>query len=255
MRATALLLALLCVSGGPVPCEVAARPDKGPAPRADVAPVKLGIAGPARVDPYRLVRLTAQGGPAGAAYLWDVEPLDDPAAVVDYAGVVDGEALTFVAPPGRYRVELLAVAGGDRPKISRVRHTVTIGPPGPAPQPKPPKPDDPPAPKPVGDFRVLFVRESGAPTPTYLQSAELLAYLNRKCAKAANGLAEWRVYDPQQVVTDRESPTMKALWEAVKPKLGGGPQVAVGVGSSVTLLPLPADLPALMTTLKKYGGE
>ena len=254
MRATALLLTLLCVSGGPRPCEVVARPDV-PAPKADVGPIKLSIAGPARVDPYRLVRLTVGGGPAGSAYLWDVEPLDDPAAAVDFAGVVDGEALTFVAPPGRYRVELLAVAGGDRPKISRVRHTVTIGLPEPVPKPPQPKPDDPPAPRPGEPLRVLFVRESGAPTPAYLQSAELLEYLKRKCAKGPTGQPEFRVYDPQQVVTDRESATMKALWEAVKPKLGGGPQVAVGVGSSVTLLPLPADLPALMTLLRKYGGE
>lgn len=260
MRTSATLLtalAALGLAGGPVPCEVAvvaARPD-APAPKAEPVDPPLSIAGPNRVDPYRLVRLTAQGGPAGAARLWDVEPLDDPAAAVDVAGAGDGEAFAFVAPPGRYRVELLAVAGGARPAIKRVRLTVTIGPEV-APEPKDddPKPPAPKPPAPAG-FRVIFVREAGAALPAWVQSVPVRQYLDSHCAKGADGRPEWRLFDPDQQFAAKESPTMKAMFEATRPSMGVIPGVSITVAGKGEYHPLPATLAEGLALLRRYGGE
>ena len=253
-----LLYAFALGAAGPVPCDAAVsvlrQQEPAPAPKP-VAPPRLSIGGATEVKPYRLVRLTAQGSAAGSEYLWDVEALDDPAVVVDWASTPDAETILWTAPPGRYRVELL-VLGQAKPKIGRVRTTVTIGdPPAPAPKPKPvdPKPVDP---KPATAFRVIFVREAGAPVPTWLSSVEVREYLDRKCVKGADGRPDWRVYDPQQVLTANESPTVKAFWEAVKPQLGQLPQVAISrAPEDGQLYPMPKTLAEGMKLLKSIGGE
>lgn len=107
------------------------------AAREDPPPLK--IVGPEKVPAYALARFTAAGVPDKAALLWRITPTDK----VDRATSPKG-TLEFVAPPGRYLVELLAIsqgAGGEL-VVGEARMAVEISPPpggpGPMPPPKPP---------------------------------------------------------------------------------------------------------------------
>ena len=275
------------VGAGPVPCEVAARQEPAPPPKpadppapapkpadppapapkpADPpAPARLSIGGATEWEPFTIVKLNAQGLPPKAGQKWKVKPIDDPAAKVSWATGRNVVSPEWVAPPGRYAVELSAgwLDADGILHLDDVEVTVTIKAWGPTPLPQPPPkidpkkvdPVTPPAPKPGANLRVLIVRESGSPRPVWLSSPAVLEYLKRKCAKGPAGHPEWREYDPQQVVSDKESPTMKAMWEATKPNLGQLPQIAVATDTSGQLYPLPADEASALQLLKQYGGE
>jgi hypothetical protein len=113
------------------------------------------IAGPDKVDPYRLAKFSVTGLGPDDSVLWKVRPLD---AVndgkVDFtAGGNSGQSVEWVAPPGKYRVEVIIA----RPVMGKFtlagdEKIVTIGPGAPAPKPDPkPKPDPVPPPKPKPD--------------------------------------------------------------------------------------------------------
>lgn len=96
----------------------------------------LKITGDLKLPPNRIVRLAAEGAPAGAAYIWDV----------DREGDCDleeqGGRLLFAAGPGVYKVKVRSVVLKDgRTLIETARVVVTIGEPTPPPPPPPP-PDD-----------------------------------------------------------------------------------------------------------------
>jgi hypothetical protein len=111
-------------------------------------------------------------------------------------------------------------------------------------------------PEPVKSFRAIFVKESGQ-TLSSEQVAipgakEIRDFLNAKTTAEGNQPG-WREYDPQQI-TDNEQSTMKALWEAVKPKLLPAPCLVLEVNGKVTVMPFPATVAEAVETLKKHGG-
>lgn len=130
--------------------------------------------------------------------------------------------------------------------------TADFGTPSPSPGPTPA-----PTPEPVKSLRVIFVKESGA-TLNAEQTAipgakEIREYLESKTTKEGE-LAGWREFDPQQQ-TANEQPTMKALWEAVKPKLIPPPCMVIEVNGNAKVMPFPANVAECMATLKKAAGE
>lgn len=147
--------------------------------------------------------------------------------------------------------------------------TVVVGTPGPGPTPPGPTPPvppgptppNPPTPVPVTGFRVLFVYEAtdGQPSLTKEQlntiySTQIREYLNRKCAKD-DGRPGWRTWDKEVVLTAKESPTWKALWDAVKPQVKAYPSVVIVTDQKGEVFPLPATEAETLALLKKYGGE
>jgi len=157
------------------------------------------------------------------------------------------------------QVELLVVPAGATDAGVVIRRTLTVmgqapqPPPGPGPQ---PDPDDPPAPGPMTSFRVIFVKESGETLPpgqSAIPGAKAIRdYLTAKTTPEGN-LAGWREYDPQQI-TANEQPTMRALWESVKPQLLAAPCLVIEVNGRATVMPFPADVNACLAKLKEYGG-
>jgi len=163
------------------------------------------------------------------------------------------------------KCELALVPVGVLEKSAIFRQTLTVSDVGPQPPPVdppkpvyPPKPVDPPGEKPVvvNSFRVIFVKESGQTLPpeqtAIPAAAKIREYLNSKCTKE-NELAGWREYDPQQIVTN-EQPIMKALWEAVQPKLLPSPCIIIEVNSHAKVMPFPENADDCLKLLKEYGG-
>ena len=120
--------------------------------------------------------------------------------------------------------------------------------PGPAPSPTP---------EPVKSFRVIFVKESGA-TLSGEQLAipgakDIREFLEAKTTQESD-LPGWREFDPQQP-TDNEQPTMKALWEAVKPKLIAPPCIVIEVNGHATVQAMPSTVAETVSLLKNAVGE
>lgn len=168
---------------------------------------------------------------------------------------VKGPSVYFVEATGTGRVELLIARKDGTGKV--IRRTLDVnGGPAPTPDPPGPKPPDPKPPGPVTSFHVVWVYESGD-TLTQAQNSVLYAksvsdYLNTATTKDGTTVG-WRRYDKDVDVTN-ESPTMKALWAAVKPQLTAVPCVVVEVNGKADILPMP-DTPADAVALfKKYTG-
>jgi hypothetical protein len=177
------------------------------------------------------------------------------------------ETRTFAGPcvyvleavPGKSgRLELDLIPLGFKAEADILAAAVDVNggapaPPAPGPAPAPPGP----APGPVTSFRVCFVWES-ATTPTAAQAAVLYGktvrdFLNARTTKEG-ALPGYRVYDPQANVAN-EQPTMKALWEAVKPKLTTIPCMVVETNGKADILPFPASQEEAVAIFKKYLGE
>lgn len=144
-----------------------------------------------------------------------------------------------------------------------IRRTLVVSGGGPRPPPSPPGPDppdppqpNPPAPAPVTSFRVIFVRESGITLPASqaaVPGAKVIRdYLFVKTTRE-NGVTGWREYDPDTDATN-EQPVMRALWEAVKPKIKTVPCIAVEVNGKVEIHPYPANAAEVLVLLKKAGN-
>ncbi len=164
------------------------------------------------------------------------------------------------------KCELALVPVGVLEKSAIFRQTLTVGDVGPQPPPvDPPVPVDPPTPNPdeppapdeaVKSFRVIFIKESGQTLPlgqsAVPDAAAIRDYLNAKTTQE-NGQAGWRTYDPEQI-TDNEQPTMKALWEAVKPKLLPAPCMVIERNGHAKVMPFPKGVDDCLKTLTEYGG-
>ncbi len=125
------------------------------------------------------------------------------------------------------------------------------------PTPIPPTPI-PPTPVPVTSFRVIFVWESAKTLPlgqmSVMDAKITRDYLNANTTHEFNG-AGWRKYDKDQN-SAADTPTMHAMWTAVKPKLTTVPCVAIEVNGQVDIIPLAATPEAMVETFKRYkqGG-
>ncbi len=180
-----------------------------------------------------------------------------------------GGFLVFTGEPGTtYTVKALVI-DFEKKTFVRVRHTVRFGgivPPVPPPGPDPPKPPTPPTPVDppiIGDgFRVLVLWES-ADLSKYpsaqvqaVTSAEVRDYCRRKCAKGtdAGKSPEVRVFDKDAAVHDEETFTWRRAFERAK-KGTTLPWLLISNGREGYEGPLPANTAALMTLLKRYGGD
>ncbi len=153
------------------------------------------------------------------------------------------------------RVELIGIPSGliDGAQISRRLVDIGAGP-------RPPPGPTPPTPTPVvTGFRVLLIYESMDAYPretlNTLHSTVIRDYLTRKCSKDSTNVPEWRVWDKDVVVSAKESPTMRDLWNAVKPQLNGTPKIIVAVNGDAKVYPLPSTEAETLAFLKSIGGE
>jgi hypothetical protein len=208
-----------------------------------------------RVDANKIVRLKADVTSADDLVFWSVDKEEQ----VD-AEELPGGKLYFAAPPGVYRVKCVVVpvkdgkiAGGQK----ATRYVVTIGPPGPVP-PGPNPPPVPPQPAPIDGpgFRVMVIYETDglAKLPKgqldILYAKSVRDYLNAKAAPTADGGKRgWYIVD-QNVDFSGES---KVWQDAFRRPRAQTPWVIVSDGKTGYEGPLPADVPAMLALLKKYG--
>lgn len=170
--------------------------------------------------------------------------------------VLTGKYIAFVepAPAATGKAELLFIPTGvtDESKILRTMVKIGVGP-----QPPPTPPGPTPIPVPTG-FRVIVAYPAGtAMTPaqmTVINSTAVREYLRRKCVKDGD-TSEYRFWDREVTVTDKESKTMRDLWAASKDKLGSGPQIIIAVDGVGQVFDLPATEAETLTLLKSKGGE
>ncbi len=159
--------------------------------------------------------------------------------------------------PGKTELILVPVGVTDQADI--VRQVLTVSGEGPQPPPGPtpgPEPTPDPDPQPVKSFRVIFVKESGA-TLNAAQSAipgakAIRDYLTAKTTPEGN-LSGWREYDPDQDPVN-DQPTMRALWQTVKPQLLAAPCLVIEKDGKATVMPFPANADECLAKLKEYGG-
>jgi len=111
---------------------------------ADAEP-GVRILGETKYEPYKLVRLRAAGVGEKDAVLWRVYPSQKVQRATTPRGLLE-----FVAPPGQYEVELLAIRQTDQGlDVTEAHATVIIAAPEQKPEPKPEsKPESKPEPKP-----------------------------------------------------------------------------------------------------------
>lgn len=202
-------------------------------------------------SPEGLLKLTADSGPlrVRGRFADGDGKIETRSYSAKYLLFVDG------IKPGT--TELILIPQGVTAEKDIVRQVLTVSGEGPRPPPEPPGPGpEPKPPEPVKSFRVIFVKESGQ-TLNSEQSAIPGAKAIRDYVTARTtpegGLAGWREYDPQQTTTN-EQPTMKALWESVKPKLLPSPCLVIEVNGTATVMPFPKDVTEALETLKKAGG-
>lgn len=183
-----------------------------------------GIHGPSTVGPYTLARFDAEVE-SKSSVMWDITPAVDPGAVIE-----DGNRLTFVAPPGRYVIELIEVGPTDKADkpffIQKVRKSVefqTI--PGPGPNPTPPGPaPPPPLPTPIPDDefqlgKFLYAEAMKLPAVDRAKCVDVAKELRAK----ASALAAGGIKDPNALMVDTRSyldglgggwSTLRAAWSA-----------------------------------------
>lgn len=195
-----------------------------------LAAADLKIDGPAKVEPYKVVKLKASGVDAKAGALWRIEPRQ----YVDRAESPKN-TLQFVAPPGRYVVELvtLKLSEDGETLVDTTSHEVTIGdgvnPTPPGPTPPGPNPPGPTPPQPDGDLGLIKVSRDGAAkvnTPNKPNDVKKLAASNRSLAAAiAAGaigqpsamLAEWRAGNKNAVTNPADwTPWGNAVTQALE---------------------------------------
>lgn len=128
-------------------------------------------------------------------------------------------------------------------------------------------PRPPPEPTPVivqPGFRVLFIYEVNAKKTrefeNILHSPEITEFLSANCVKDPTGtLPEWRKWDQNIIVNPNESPTIRALWDSVKPLIGDAatsPKLVVAVNGDAKVYPFPATAQETLTFLKmKLEGK
>jgi hypothetical protein len=191
------------------------------------------IVGPTEVAPYKIVRLKAEGLSEKAGLRWKVTPLDssDPQAV-DWATGRNVQKPEWVAPPGRYRVELVTgVVGPDGVLVfDDAEVIVTIGtapPPGPVPPgPTPPGPT-PPGPTPDPALVAALTAAYRAEIATD-PDGRMLAFLAGAMDKTAEAVAA------AETNAALIAASKKLTAEAVGPALAGT-RAAIGKHLNATL--------------------
>lgn len=156
--------------------------------------------------------------------------------------------------PCQCEIILIPIGVTDRSHIWRQRLTVSGQ--GPKPPPEPAPTPDPVIPTPTKSFRVIFVVESGvtlSAAQSAIPTAERIRTFLDASTTAEAGVTGWREYDPDQIV-DNEQPTMRALWQAVKPKLLPAPCWVIEQNGHATVMPFPATVDECLATLQKFGG-
>jgi hypothetical protein len=108
----------------------------------------------------------------------------------------------------------------------------------------------------TGKLRVLIVEESAARASLPAAQVEILAakeirdYAKGHCLEE-DGLPAFRVFDK-----DDDLGKLPAAWrEIAKRPHKSLPWITVAVGGTYYDGPLPADIPATLALLKKYGGK
>lgn len=219
---------------------------------------ELKITGEVKVEPYKLVRLKADGVGTKAGILWRVNPRKG----VDKAST-PRDRLEFVAPPGTYEVDLVSIKSGADGSVEteEASVTVTIGdappiPPGPTPP--GPTPPVPPSPSPISvpGLHVLIVYETdtalarGQEAIVYGQPFR--SYLDGVCIKNAdNPTGAYRIWD-KDVAT---SSAPKVWQEAMKRPRSEIPWIIVSNSPKGGYEgPLPADVEATKALIQKYVG-
>lgn len=226
---------------------------------------ELKLTGDVSVPANKLVKLKATGQDPAAALIWSLP--DSNGDLIDYEELPDGR-LIFVAPPGTYRIKLLAIklsADGKKTVAEAARIIVTVGPPGPGPVPPdpgpgpvPPVPPGPLPPIPVAGFRTLIVYETSelsklpAKQAAILYAKSIRDYLQSKAVMGPDGKTkEWRMYD-KDVDVSAES---KIWQDAMKLPRTQVPWIVISDGKTGFSGPLPADVTSTLALLKKFGGE
>lgn len=131
--------------------------------------------------------------------------------------------------------------------------------PGPGPTPPGPQPPNPtPIPVAKGN-RVIFVYETGAELPLWMQQATfgqaVRTYLDAKTTKhAASNQMGYRRYDPDIKIDNERDPDMKALWLAARPLVTKIPCVMIAVDGDVEIVDFPNGEEASLAKFKEYFG-
>lgn len=253
LQPEAIEITLPHIAGPPAPC-----PDPLVQPTPSITPDTIFVV-------QSNVPLIALQSPSGLLKIsTETGPLRVRGKFADGDGKIEtrnysAKYLVFVDAEKPGQTELILVPHGVTKESDIVRQLLVVSgegprpPPGPGPEPKPPEPKPP---EPVKSFRVIFVKESGSTLnseQTAIPGAKAIRdYLTSKTTPEG-GLAGWREYDPQQSTTN-EQPTMKALWEAAKPKLLPAPCMVIEVNGNATVMPFPATVAEALETLKKAGG-
>lgn len=262
---SSLLTLLLWSSVVAVPCEVQANQPAVTTTKDDdnskkdetkkAGPVVIG--GATKYEPYQLVRLRAQNVPQKAGVLWSIKPLDNqnPNSVSWSKSGRKVREPEWVAPPGRYQVELSVITldTDGVPDLSVYEILVTIGvapnPPNPPtpPQPGPPQPTPSTAPFPSPGLAVLIVYESGEATTlsagqhNILYGTKVRDFLRTSTFKdQGNPNGAFRIYDKDIDLTSEST-----MWKAamsVAPRTGPFPYVIISNGKTGYSGPIPAGM-------------
>lgn len=242
-------------------------PTPNPAPTPTPAPDTTGVIDtsliyPVQSDspfilvasPQASVRISRDEGPVRVRGVFAGGP-----AVVE-TRVLTGKYIAFVEPTAGAsgKVELLFIPTGLKVESQISRTLVRIGN-GPQPPPTPPTPPGPaPIPAPTG-FRVIIAYKTNANNDAnqlaVINSTKVREYLMRKCAKGTDGTPEFRIWDTEITVTDKESATLRDLWTTAKPGLSKPPEVIIAVDGAAKIYPLPPTENELLTLLKSKGGD
>jgi hypothetical protein len=194
--------------------------------------------------------------PAGLVAFEKVDPGHFRGKFAGGLGKVESRKLTgpFVylgvaAGAGRVEIDFVPTGVKNRKDIVSAAVDCLV-----APQPPPdvdPIPPPKPKPEPVKSFRVVFVIESG---DTLTREQVGIVY-GRATTDYLNATTTKEGDFPGNLVLDKDAtgeslpPTMRALWQAVKPKVTATPCVAVEVNGRVDIIPVPDSL----AVLKQYA--
>ncbi len=253
MKRTLLALALLM----PVPGHLAYAPGadekpavekKTPAP-ADAPSLKL----PASLngDPGDFIQIAADTN--GTTVVWRAV---DPGLKLFPTNLLRDTrtAVVTAREPGRYRVWAVTALGGVPSEIAEC--VVVVGTPGPPPPPGP-GPGPTPTPIPGVGFKAMIIYETAdlgkmpSKQLSIIEAKAVRDYLNAKTVPTTDGGKRgWYITD-QNADFSGES---KVWQNAIKRPRTQVPWIVIGDGKNGFEGPLPADVPATLELLKKFGG-
>lgn len=213
------------------------------------------------IESGRWFRVSVEGASAEMVWVKTENPLGRSAIGLsgdgrEYTGTMSvGDWIAFsVVDRGVLREARIVCNHGPTPPPKPVDPINPINPITPV-VPVDPTPDDTKPPVPVSSFRVIFIKESGVTldaAQTAIPGAKAVRdYLFSKTTRE-NGVTGWREYDPDTDATN-DQPTMRAMWEQVKPKLTAIPCIAIEVNGNVEILPYPKNVAEALALIKKAG--